>query len=446
MRIDALALRNFRNYDALNVTFAPDCNVIVGENAQGKTNLLEAIVYLSSARSPRARAEKELISFGKSECSIKANAFARNRDFLLEIALAAGRRRKILINKVPVKKGSDLSDVLGAVYFCPEDLLLIRDGAAARRKFMDDALCQLRARYAQALSDYHRAYEHKTRILRDSEEYPSLLDTLPEFDLRMAQSGAVIIYYRARFCERLKEYAGIAHRECSGGREELGVEYQTVSTISDPLAPIETIYDQLRAHQASHAAAERASRMCLSGPHKDDIAVTIGGVNARQFSSQGQTRTAALAARPGGRPSGRRPRRAVCTGTGFIGPGAPLYGRAGREHGTEGEGREPSLPEREQRPSPMRLHEQAGPQFGERKIVEHLPVGCHGVEFPPHGNHVRKPSATPFGPTVVAAVENERRRQPAQGLPDRTLDASRIETAAAERFAQPDRNLIVKFG
>ena len=154
MRIDALALRNFRNYDALNVTFAPDCNVIVGENAQGKTNLLEAIVYLSSARSPRARAEKELISFGRSECSIKANAFARNRDFLLEIALAAGRRRKILINKVPAKKGSDLSDVLGAVYFCPEDLLLIRDGAAARRKFMDDALCQLRARYAQALSDY----------------------------------------------------------------------------------------------------------------------------------------------------------------------------------------------------------------------------------------------------------------------------------------------------
>ena len=111
----------------------------------------------------------------------------------------------------------------------------------------------------------------------------------------MAQSGAVLIYYRARFCERLGEYARIAHRECSGGREELGVTYQTVSTISDPLAPIETIYEQLRAHQASHALAERASRMCLSGPHKDDIAVTIGGVNARQFSSQGQTRTAALA-------------------------------------------------------------------------------------------------------------------------------------------------------
>ena len=216
MRIDALRLQSFRNYDALDVAFAPDCNVIVGENAQGKTNLLEAIVYLSSARSPRARAEKELISFGKSECSIRADAFARSREFLLEISLAAGRRRKILINKVPAKKGGELSDVLGAVYFCPEDLLLIRDGAAARRKFMDDALCQLRARYAQALSDYHRAYEHKTRILRDSEEYPSLLDTLPEFDLRMAQSGAVLIYYRARFCERLGEYARTANARAEG--------------------------------------------------------------------------------------------------------------------------------------------------------------------------------------------------------------------------------------
>ena len=178
MRIDALKLQSFRNYDALDVSFAPDCNVIVGENAQGKTNLLEAIVYLSSARSPRARADRELISFGKTEARLTANAFARNRDFLLEISLAAGRRRKILINKVPAKKGSDLSDVLGAVYFCPEDLLLIRDGAAARRRFMDDALCQLRARYAQSLADYHRAYEHKTRILRDSEEYPSLLDII----------------------------------------------------------------------------------------------------------------------------------------------------------------------------------------------------------------------------------------------------------------------------
>ena len=295
MIVKALELERFRNYVRFQTEFHPRVNLIYGENAQGKTNLLEAIAYLSSARSHRARYDREMIRLDGEDALIRGAVESRGREFLLEARLARGRRRQLSSNGVRLKTAGELSGILNTVLFCPEDLLLIRDGAAARRKFMDDALCQLRARYAQALSDYHRAYEHKTRILRDSEEYPSLLDTLPEFDLRMAQSGAVIIYYRARFCERLKEYAGIAHRECSGGREELGVEYQTVSTISDPLAPIETIYNQLRAHQASHAAAERASRMCLSGPHKDDIAVTIGGVNARQFSSQGQTRTAALA-------------------------------------------------------------------------------------------------------------------------------------------------------
>ena len=295
MRLDAITLEHFRNYAHQSVTFDPSVNVIVGENAQGKTNLLEAAIYLSCAKSPRARTEKEMISFEADAARLTGSVFSRGRDFTVEIELSRGKRRKMSVNQVPCKRAGDLSGVLNTVYFCPDDLLLIRDGAAARRRFMDLSLSQLRPRYDAALSEYNRLYDHKTRILRDSEEYPSLLDTLPEFDLRMAQSGAVIIYYRARFCERLKEYAGIAHRECSGGREELGVEYQTVSTISDPLAPIETIYNQLRAHQASHAAAERASRMCLSGPHKDDIAVTIGGVNARQFSSQGQTRTAALA-------------------------------------------------------------------------------------------------------------------------------------------------------
>ena len=185
--------------------------------------------------------------------------------------------------------------MLGTVFFCPEDLLLIREGAAARRRFMDDALCQLRPRYAQALAEYNRLYEHKTRILRDSEEHPSLLDTLPEFNTRMALSGAVLIHYRARFCARLAEYAAAAHRECSGDRETLSLGYETVKTVTDPFAEQSVIFEQLSAHQKSHAQAELAARLCLSGPHKDDIAVEIGGVAARRFSSQGQTRTAALA-------------------------------------------------------------------------------------------------------------------------------------------------------
>ena len=295
MRIDRLTLQNFRNYAEQRIDFAPDCNVIVGENAQGKTNLLEAIAYLSCGKSARARRDSELISFGRSECALRGDVFSRDRAFAVEISLFALRRRKMSVNQVPCRRASELSSILGTVFFRSEDLLLIRDGASARRRFLDTALCQLRPRYEEALADYNRAYEHKTRILRDSGDYPALRDTLPEFDECMARAGAVLIHYRARFCERLKAYAIPAHRECSGGKEELSLSYETVKTVTDPFAPLDTIYAQLKEHQASHANAERASRLCLSGPHKDDIAVTIGGVAARSFSSQGQTRTAALA-------------------------------------------------------------------------------------------------------------------------------------------------------
>ncbi len=295
MRLNSLTLQNFRNYTEQTVFFAPDNNVIVGENAQGKTNLLEAIVYLSCARSNRARADRELLRFGETEALLRGKIFSRERDFTVEMQLFAGKRRKMTVNQVPAKRAGDLSGVLGTVFFCPEDLMLIRDGAAARRRFMDQSLCQLRPRYAAALAEYNRLYEHKTRILRDSEDHPALRDTLPEFNARMALSGAVLVHYRARFCARLAEYAATAHRECSGGRESLALHYETVKTIEDPFAEQNILVEQLMAHQRAHEQAELASRLCLSGPHKDDIGVEIGGENARQYSSQGQTRTAALA-------------------------------------------------------------------------------------------------------------------------------------------------------
>ena len=233
MRIDRLTLQNFRNYGQQSVDFSPGTNVIVGENAQGKTNLLEAVVYLSCGRSNRARTERELLHFGKTEALLRGELCSRERNFVVEARFAAGKRRKITVNQVPVKRLNELNGLLGTVFFCPEDLTLIREGAAARRRFMDQALCQLRPRYDAALSEYNRLYEHKTRILRDSEEHPSLLETLPEFNTRMAISGAVLIHYRARFCARLAEYAAAAHRECSGGREELSLRYETVKTVTE---------------------------------------------------------------------------------------------------------------------------------------------------------------------------------------------------------------------
>ena len=179
--------------------------------------------------------------------------------------------------------------------FCPEDLHLIREGAEARRRFLDSCICQLRPRYAQALAEYKRLYQHKTRILKDAGEHPALLDTLDDFSLRMAQCGAVIVHYRAHFIRRLRETAPEIHRDCSGGREMLDLRYETVSSVTDPEAPPKAILPQLLAHQEAHRRAEIESHSCLSGPHKDELAVDIDGAAAKSYASQGQTRTAALA-------------------------------------------------------------------------------------------------------------------------------------------------------
>lgn len=295
MRIEHLTLHNFRNYADQTVAFDNACNVICGENAQGKTNLLEAILCLSQGKSTRTRSDKELIRFGENGFVIEGGIFSRERDFVSRIEVNAGRKKKITINKVPAKNASELGGVLNTVFFSPEDLYLIREGASARRRFMDLSLCQLRPRYAEALSEYTRLWEHKTRILRDSDEHPDLLKILPEFDLRMAQTGAVVIHYRARFARLLEQYAAAQHRECSGGREQLTIRYRTVSTVTDPFADYGTLVSRLQEHQRTHANAEKAVGQCLSGPHKDDLEVELDGLSAKSYASQGQTRTAALA-------------------------------------------------------------------------------------------------------------------------------------------------------
>ena len=295
MQINELTLEGYRNYAAEHFVFDGKSNVIYGENAQGKTNLLEAIVYLSCGKSPRAHSDRELIGFDRDYARLTGWIHSRDRDFKTEISLQKSRKRKMTVNGVAAKNSAALSDVLHTVFFAPEDLFLIREGAAARRRFMDTSLNQLRPRYAEAMAEYNRLYEHKTRILRDSEAYPQLLDTLPDFNARLCQVGAVVIHYRARFCRALAEYARQAHAECSGGREELTLHYQTVKTVTDPFADHATLAAELAEHMAGHYKDELRSRLCLSGPHKDDIEVEINGRSARQFCSQGQVRTAALA-------------------------------------------------------------------------------------------------------------------------------------------------------
>lgn len=294
MKLRRIALDGFRNYTDFTADFSPGVNVIWGENAQGKTNLLEAIGFLSGARSHRARGDKELISFHRDRGTITAEVTSRGRDFLLEVQLFRGARRRLFVNHVKCKTAAELGGIVQTVLFCPEDLALIKAGAAERRSFLDHAICQLRPRYAEALAQYSKLLDHKTRILRDWEKHPSLLDVLEDFNEAMARAGALVIHYRAHFVRKLAEKAAQIQTEFSGGRETLALHYATVSTVRDPLGPTVELYEDLRRHQNSHAKAERDARSCLSGPHKDDLVARINGQPARQYASQGQTRTAAL--------------------------------------------------------------------------------------------------------------------------------------------------------
>lgn len=294
MIVKDLELDYFRNYVHLQAQFDPRVNLIYGDNAQGKTNLLEAIAYLSCARSHRAHYDREMILLGVDSAFIKGTIQSRSRDFTLEAQLFRGKSRQLWSNGVKLKRAGDLSGILTTVLFCPEDLYLIREGAVQRRRFLDSAISQLRPKYAQALAEYHRLYEHKTRILRDWPENPSLLSTLDDFSLRMAQTGAILIHYRAHFVRRLQKNAQAIHQDFSGGKETLELSYSTVSSIPDPEAPPRELLPCLLKHQQTHRQAELDSRQCLSGPHKDDVIISINERDAKQYASQGQTRTAAL--------------------------------------------------------------------------------------------------------------------------------------------------------
>ena len=293
MRVDHLSLQGYRNYAEAEVDFDGAGNVISGKNAQGQTNLLEAVYLLSGGRSFRTRFDRELIGFDEEFASVRADVFSGERSQHIDILLRRSGRKTVTVNRVNTAAGK-LAEVVNTVLFCPDDLNLLRDGPAARRRLLDLAICQLRPGYAQLLADYHRLYENKMRILRDYREDPAMLDTLDDFSDGLARTSARLIRYRAAYALRLAAAAAPIHRDFSGADEALGVEYRTVSTVTDPTAPEQAIYAQIAEHQRLHRAAELASGSCLTGAHKDDLEITVNGRSARAFASQGQTRTAAL--------------------------------------------------------------------------------------------------------------------------------------------------------
>ena len=295
MELHDLTLRNFRNYEQIELSFDPGVNLIVGKNAQGKTNLLEAISYLGSGKSFRAMKTAEMVRFGTEFGELEGTVFSQERRQSLRWVLFPGARpRQIWQNGVKKKTAGELCGVMSTVLFCPEDLMVLKAGASARRRLGDQALCQLRPNYDAALSEYHRILEQKSKILKEQFDCPAMLEILPEYNQRLCKVGAHLISYRARFYESLGRAAAEYHSQFSGGAEDFTLEYQTVSTVKDPFASVQTLEEDLEEHLQQHYRAELESGQCLTGPHKDDFEVCLSGIPLKAYGSQGQTRTAAI--------------------------------------------------------------------------------------------------------------------------------------------------------
>ena len=300
MILNEISLRDFRSYDAADFSFSPGVNIICGDNGKGKTNLLEGIWMLTGVRSWRAAKKAELIRWDASAAGLSARVETRGRKFALQLDMPASGRSQIRINGVKKQRQLELSECLRCVLFSPEDLYLIKGPASGRREFLDSAICQIRPRYGDLLARYEKLLESKSRLLKMEEPRPST-ELIASYDDQLAYIGAHLMGYRAKFCRGLAEECGKLHQAISGGKEQLTLQYKTVSTVTDPFADPSVIEGQLRDHLESHRLAELQSGSCLSGLHKDDVELNINGRPARAFASQGQTRSAALALKFGQR-------------------------------------------------------------------------------------------------------------------------------------------------
>lgn len=293
MTVQEINLYNFRNFQAEHIELSPSVNIFCGENAQGKTNLIESLFFLSCLRPLKNGSERDLIRFGESEARVSARVQGLKEDELT-VCLFAASRRQTYKNKVKIAKVSDFAGILKTVTFSPDDLMIIKEGAAGRRRLIDIPLCQLFPRYYAALVSFNRCLEQKNRILKGYEENPALLQILPEYNKKLIEHGAEIIFFRTLYVKKLADHARLISDSLSSSRDRLEVRYRSLSNIEDtcvPLAKLKALYSE---HLESHGAAEIASRSCLSGPHKDDLDVIINGQSAKSFASQGQTRTAIL--------------------------------------------------------------------------------------------------------------------------------------------------------
>ena len=283
MIIESIELQNYRNYDKLHMEFSPGTNILYGNNAQGKTNILEAVYVCCTTKSHRGSKDREMIRFQNDESHIKLTVRKRDVPYRIDMHLKKNKAKGVAINGIPIRRASELFGIVNVVFFSPEDLNLIKNGPAERRKFIDLELCQLNKLYVHSLVSYNRVLLQRNKLLKELFFHPEYEETLDVWDMQLVQYGKEVIRFREEFIGQLNEMICEIHRKLSGGKETLKIVY-------DPNSGAE----ELEAGLARSRSQDVKQKTTLIGPHRDDIGFYIGDIDIRRFGSQGQQRTAAL--------------------------------------------------------------------------------------------------------------------------------------------------------
>lgn len=283
MIIRSLKLKDYRNYELLNIELDKATNIFYGDNAQGKTNVLEAAYLSGTTKSHRGTKDRDLIRFGCEESHIETVIEKNGVPYQIDMHLKKNSPKGIAINKIPIRKASELFGLMNFVFFSPEDLNIIKNGPSERRRFMDLELSQLDKVYLRDLANYNRIVNQRNKLLKDAFYQPDLIDTLDIWDMQLITYGSKIIERRKKFMDEVNEMIYDIHYKLTGGRERIRLSYESGC-------------GAFTLEQALARNRERDIRMKSTsvGPHRDDICFMAGDLDIRKFGSQGQQRTAAL--------------------------------------------------------------------------------------------------------------------------------------------------------
>lgn len=283
MILKSVALSDFRNYGRLYMEFDKGTNILYGDNAQGKTNVLESIYVSGTTKSHKGSKDKELIRFQQEEAHIRTVVEKGGLDYQIDMHLKKNRSKGIAINKIPIKKAHELFGILNIVFFSPEDLNIIKNGPSERRRFLDTELCQLDRIYLHDLAKYNKILNQRNRLLKDINSRPDLKDTLSVWDMQLLEYGIKIIKARKEFVAGLNSIVYEIHKSISGNKEELVLKYEP-----------DVLEEEME--QELSRCREKDMRFGITsvGPHRDDLCFMIQDIDVRRFGSQGQQRSCAL--------------------------------------------------------------------------------------------------------------------------------------------------------